>query len=102
MEHHFDSLTKSVSGAMTRREAFRRFGSGLALSMMTALGLSAAGRQSRRGCVAQCCVDQCKVLAAGSGQDLGACISDCQRGEPDTLGGQIRAICELPAFCGDR
>ena len=54
MNTKFDELAKGLAQSVTRREAFRRFGLGLAGALAASVGLGrASGAQPRRGrCVA--------------------------------------------------
>jgi hypothetical protein len=40
MDHRFDDLAKALAGGMSRREAMRRMGGGLAGTLLAALGLA--------------------------------------------------------------
>ena len=78
MEHRFDSLAKSVSGAMSRREAFWRVGSGLAVGVLASLGFGSAAQQTTCG---NCCASQCLNLdPPPRGHDLAVCITECHEG----------------------
>jgi hypothetical protein len=48
MEHQFDELAKAMAEGVSRREALRRLGSGVAAATLAALGLGNAWGQSRR------------------------------------------------------
>ena len=77
MEHRFDSLAKTVSGAMSRREAFWRVGSGLAVGVLASLGLGSAGRET----CGQCCAFGClNLVSPPRGHDLVVCITECHEG----------------------
>jgi hypothetical protein len=42
MRHQFDELAKAVAGGISRREALRRVGAGLAATLLASLGLETA------------------------------------------------------------
>jgi hypothetical protein len=87
MEHRFDSLAKSVSGAISRRDAFWRLGSGLAVSTLALLGLGAGGPGKE---CAECCVTQC---SGQSGHARGLCLSACFQGADLYAPPQCAGIC---------
>lgn len=74
MEHRFDSLAKAVSSAVSRRELFRRLGSGLTLGVLSFFGL-AAGDPASCG---HCCELQCRTLdVPPRGPEMGVCMQTC-------------------------
>lgn len=91
MEHRFDSLAKAVSGAISRREAFRRLGSGLTVGVLSFFGLGFGNP----GDCARCCVETCLGLdPPPRGEDMAACITECLENNPE---GQTSTFC-VP-FC---
>lgn len=93
MENRFDSLAKSVSSAMSRRDAFWRLGAGLAASILASVGLKAA----RDGTCPRCCVTQCRNAHDGGGPGMGACMTQClETGQlVDQDGDVISSGCQL-------
>ena len=77
MENRFDSLAKSVSSAMSRRDALWRLGGGLAVVILASLGLAAAGQSaaSKKGC-GFCCQTQCRTVNGG-GRRISRCMRRC-------------------------
>lgn len=76
MEHRFDVLAKSVSGAVSRREAIWRLGSGLALGVLALFGLG-AGAGGPENC-GRCCAAACANLnPPPRGHEMGLCIQGC-------------------------
>ena len=93
MEHRFDSLAKAVSGAISRRDAFWRVGSGLAFGVLAFLGVGSAGQ--KKPC-AECCASQCLGMdPPPRGHDLAVCITECHDGA-----GPFGALC-APPFCAE-
>lgn len=75
MEDRFDSLAKSVSGAMSRREAFWRLGSGLALGVLALFGLGSARQDDP--CAHVCVITCINLHSHPTEAERGACISSC-------------------------
>ena len=74
MEHRFDRLAKSVSGAISRREALRRAGQGIGLAVLAAFGLG-AGDPSNCG---HCCQTVCRTFdIPPRGPEMALCIRSC-------------------------
>lgn len=65
MENRFHSLAKSVSSAISRREAFSRLGSGLGGSLVASLGVAEDGQAN---CLEHCCVIHCVSQLRGHGR----------------------------------
>ena len=78
MENRFDSLAKSVSSAMSRRDALWRLGGGLAVVILASLGLAAPGQSaaSKKEC-ALCCLTQCQNVNNDRGPNMGRCMRQC-------------------------
>lgn len=75
MEHGFDRLAKSVGAAMTRREALWRFGLGVGLAALAAVGLKAANDKDCR----DCCEIICKNLDVPPRKGgIGQCMKECR------------------------
>ena len=76
MQNKFDELTKGLAQSVTRRQALRRFGVGIAGLALAMLGLPNKAEAlvigSRKGCV-KACTEQC--VAAGG--DKSACHDGC-------------------------
>ena len=80
MEHRLDTLAKTLSGTLSRREAFRRLGMGLGAAVLASLGLSANEASAADGCgklCAECCVKNLGLR----GRELAECIQACHAGE---------------------
>lgn len=70
MEHQFDELAKALAEGMSRREALRRVGGGLAAALLVSLGWSREAWGETRAA--------CKSLCAGlKGKHGNQCISVC-------------------------
>lgn len=70
MNNKFDQLTKGVAQSVTRRQALKRFGFGLAAMALTCFGLS--------GKAAQSCLPSgsfCQNGAGAAGDQCGKCCS---------------------------
>jgi hypothetical protein len=92
MEHRFDRLARSVSGATTRRDALRRVGGGLVMGLLASIGLHAAAEQNTCN---QCCVVACKNLdPPPRGHEFALCIQECH--DTGVVGGIL--LC-APPFC---
>jgi hypothetical protein len=89
MEHRFDELAKALAGGLSRREALRRLGGGVAAALMSTLGLGKAWGQI--GAVA--CGDYCKGAVGFDPKDkaskkrFAACVPSCDHCQED--GGKI-------------
>jgi hypothetical protein len=80
MDELFDTLAKaSVGKAISRRQAFRRFGWGMAVAALGAVGVVRA-RAEGNSCVAKCCQDLC-IESNTPGRSRGECMSACMQGE---------------------
>ena len=71
MNDKFDQLAKSVAGSVTRRQALRRFGLGLAAIALAGFGLPSKAANTNRSCMPS--GDPC----GGGGQ--GGCGSCCSK-----------------------
>ena len=79
MEHRLDTLAKTLSGTLTRRQAFWRVASGLAIAMLSSVGArtaSAGGNDCGKLC-AECCVKNLGLR----GRELAECMQACHAGE---------------------
>src|SRR5438874_8759979 len=95
MEDRFDALAKSVAGAMSRRDALRRCGGGLAAVLLSALGLAPAAL----GAGGNTCTDYCKShFAPGTAQVQCKRVCDACGGDTSRLctGGPTQGV----ACCG--
>ena len=73
--HHFDEIAKALASGLTRRQALRRVGGGLAGAMLASLGLGKAW-----GATPKNCADFCKNFVGinpGNGNAYGKCVSNC-------------------------
>jgi hypothetical protein len=79
MEHRLDTLAKTLSGPLSRREIFRRLGSGLGAAVLASLGLRAesANADNCGKLCAECCVKNLGLR----GRELAECIQACHEGE---------------------
>ncbi|MBI4265139.1 MAG: hypothetical protein HY657_12255 [Acidobacteria bacterium] len=95
MEHRFDVLAKSVSSAVSRREAIWRLGSGLAVGALALLGIGAGDPAN----CAWCCTTACRNLdPPPRGHEMAVCITEClETGIATGPGGESSAACE--ALC---
>jgi hypothetical protein len=89
MEHRLDTLAKTLSGTLSRREAIRRLSSGLGVAVLVSLGLraEAAGNDGCGKLCAECCVKNLGLR----GRELAECIQACHEG---------RGLCG-PIVCPD-
>jgi hypothetical protein len=72
MEHQFDELAKALAGGLSRREALRRLGGGLAVSLLATLGVGKAWGQN--GAVS--CGSYCSQRLP-PGRERGRCAASC-------------------------
>jgi len=79
MDELFDKLAKESAREISRRQAFRRFGWGVGVAVLTAFGVVRARAQGN-SCVAKCCQDLC-IESNTPGRSRGECMSACQKGE---------------------
>ena len=77
MEHRLDTLAKTLSGTLSRREIFRRLGIGLGAAMLASLGLRAEAAEDCGKLCAECCVKNLGLR----GRELAECIQACHAGE---------------------
>ena len=85
MDKQFDELSKSLAeGGISRREALRKFGFGLAGVLLASLGI--AGPVRAAGCIDSsdcpshhlCCNGQC--VPENNNQNCGGCGNRCPKG----------------------
>jgi hypothetical protein len=79
MEHRLDTLAKTLSGTLSRRESIRRLGIGLGAAVLVSLGLraeAAEGDSCGKLC-AECCVKNLGLR----GRELAECIQACHDGD---------------------
>ena len=91
MGHRFDTLAKTLSGNLSRREAFWRFSGGLAAAVFASLGLRRADSSDCGSRCAACCKTQVDH-PLGRLDDLAACIQACHHGlgyKDGTCGPQV-------------
>ena len=79
MGHRFDTLAKTLSGNLSRRAAFWRFGGGLAAAVLASLGMTRAQNRDCGRLCAACCTT---LDPPPRGPDLAACIQACHHGLP--------------------
>jgi hypothetical protein len=82
MEELFDKLAKDVSGKVSRREAFGRFGWGFAVAVFASLGLARA--KDGQDCVPKCCELACRANRPPGEPTPGECMRDCLNGVGDS------------------
>jgi len=85
MQNRFDSLAKTVSGAVSRRQAFLRLGSGLGVGALALFGLGSkaqAQAQAPEPSCEQICAYYCLNLTdpPPHGAEFADCIRDCIEG----------------------
>jgi len=85
MDELLDKLAKDTASGISRRQAFRRFGWGVAVSVFGALGLTHAAADD---CIPKCCTELCKSFNT-PGKSRGQCVSECQQGD-----GVLAAACQ--------
>src|SRR5262249_8418181 len=101
MNNKFDELTKQMAQSVTRRQAFKKFGVGLAGMALAAFGLANKAGAARLGPKGYCAIKSPGLFAppgesvtyTGMCMDLASCVSsasaDCPA--PGTLvGGNIK------------
>lgn len=86
MEELFDKLAKDVSGKVTRRQAFGRFGWGFAMAVFASLGLT-QNNDCGKNCAA-CCNN---LDFPPRSPEHGQCIKDCHQG--------LAPCGDLPGVC---
>src|SRR5947207_7998590 len=90
MEDRFDALAKAVAGGLSRREALRRLGGGLAAMLLSAVGLGTAwGAPPSRPAK---CSDYCNTLPTPQRSN---CNNACRQ-----CGGNTQNIC--PSLDSDK
>ena len=92
MEHQFDALAKSLAATVSRREAIRRLGGGLAGAVLASLG---SGRAWSAPAPNSHCEDFCRSkcgIHPGGGNAFGKCVSSCEACVNRT-GGQLPCLC---------
>src|SRR5438105_14612242 len=86
MDKQFDDLSKSLAEGVSRREALRKFGFGLAGVVLAAVGLSSRARAAGQPCASNadcpnsetCCNSVCTNL--DNDANCGACGYICAAG----------------------
>jgi len=101
MENRFDALAKSLADSVSRREALRRLGGGLAGMLLASLGL---GKAEGAPAPESACEKFCREcgIPPGGGNAFGVCVSSCEAclhssgslpsGCPTTPGGPVVCI----------
>src|ERR1043166_4546073 len=83
MEDRFDALAKSVAGGLSRRDALRRLGGGLAAMLLSAVGLNTAwGTPPSRPAK---CSDYCNTLPRPQRSNCNNACKQC--------GGNTQNVC---------
>lgn len=79
MEDQIDVLAKSYAGAVTRRDAFRRVGKGLAAGVLAFLGLQSAAAAAQGSACGQCCATQCLTAFPPETfrEEFALCVQGC-------------------------
>jgi hypothetical protein len=82
MGNHFDELAKRMAGGMSRREALRRLGGGLAGALLASLGFGRAwGQGFLQGCGVECKIatdfDPKTPGHTGTKAAYDACVAAC-------------------------
>ncbi len=84
MEKRFDSLAKTVSGAVSRRQAFRQLGSGLGVWVLALFGLGskaqAQDQPQEQPCEKVCAFYCLNLDPPPRGAEFGECIRECMEG----------------------
>ena len=84
MNHTLDGLARGLSQAVTRRQALRRFGVGLAGVVFAAVGLESTASAGNKVCRARCFdtakVERCCAQFHSVGSDAYlTCIGSCEQ-----------------------
>ena len=74
MTNKFDELAKGLAQSVTRRQALRRFGVGLAGTVLASLGL--ANKAQASNCLPQC-VKACRESYGKGTLEYDYCVSRC-------------------------
>ncbi len=92
MNHQFDELAKAVAGGVSRREALRRLGGGLAAALLASLDQGKAWSQGNSDCAHFC---QCLP----PGPERGQCVSDAAHGTGlcAACEGDCARLCHTPS-----
>lgn len=84
MEPRFDSLAKAVSGAVSRRQAFLRLGSGLGVGVLALFGLGskaqAQAQDPEQPCEKVCAFFCLNLDPPPRGAEFAECIRECMEG----------------------
>lgn len=79
MEHRLDALARTLAGKLSRRQAFWRVASGLAIAVLSSVGARTASAEAKdcgKFC-AECCVKNLGLR----GRELAECIQACHAGD---------------------
>ena len=91
MDHRFDTLAKTLSGSLSRRQAFWRLGGGLVAALLASVGIARAGQRDCAAACAHCCQNQ---DPPPRGKELAECITSCLKGEgPPPCNAEIPGLC---------
>jgi hypothetical protein len=98
MNNKFDELAKGLAQSVTRRQAFKKFGVGLAGMVLTALGVGSASAGSKTRRQTQ---GICEITNPLFGQYTGTCIdpNTCQTGYDHSCKGPVENNF-LGIYCG--
>jgi len=115
--HQFDEMAKDLANGMSRRQAIRRVGAGLAGAMLASLGLAKAWSKDDDDDEPETCEDYCrKVVGINPSHEkqFGKCVSNCEQcidhggiacGQDNCCVGtevctsDLDGICEIPNPC---
>jgi hypothetical protein len=98
MEHPFDHMAKGLADEVSRREALRRLGGGLATALLGSLGLRTAWGQSS-GCQSYC---RARVRSPKAFTECVISCQDCLQGEGTLCGvsaGGVVTCCGFGLTC---
>ena len=76
MEHRFDTLARTLSSHLSRREAFWRLGGGLVAAFLALVGVARADQSCQAAC-AHCCQT---LDPPPRGREMAECIRACLEG----------------------
>ena len=79
MKNKFDELTKGLAQSVTRRQALRRFGVGIAGVALAMLGLPDKAQANYPGCM-KWCTTECKSIGLTGKACHAFCHSACHGG----------------------
>jgi hypothetical protein len=77
MDHRLDTLARTLTAPLSRRQAFWRLGGGLAAAFLASVGIARADQNSCAAACAHCCQT---LDPPPRGEELAECITTCLDG----------------------